>query len=519
MLGMKRWLSFVLVMVMLLCAGVGVAESTVALPISEEPITLKMAVAYSSYCLVPWSEKEFYHEVSEATNVYFEWQELQDWSTQTNLMINSGDMPDVFFGAVDSNLLNENREMFWELTEMIEQYCPTLTQAFAEQPYLVAKLKSSDGGIYKLPIGFADIVDAKVGTMYWINQAWLDAVGMESPTTIDELQEVLIAFRDMDPNGNGLQDEIPLSLAEQDWAGKFSSLFGIFGVLYDSATFVDCDDEGNVYFQPSQDEFYEALVWLNGLAKEGLLDQESFTQDGTLISTKIAQDMIGIVAKYNPLNMLDNFVPLGIIEGPNEKTLYEGTNTIVPGNISIPKTCEHPEAVLQVWEYINSDMTRKLSNRYGEEGVYWSYTGNGTDFTLQDYDSTPPEGYEFWDQYIYTVGETGSSGFQLFTRADMSHNKSEYTAREAAIVQYEPYFPAVDYQEATLETDLATEKSMLLTEIEAYVTNFVANAVFSGIDEAAWETHLATLEQLQVDRYVELCQAAYDGFYAMSSIE
>ncbi len=35
-------------------------------------------------------------------------------------------------------------------------------------------------------------------------------LGLEVPTTVDELHDVLYAFRTQDPNGNGLQDEIPL---------------------------------------------------------------------------------------------------------------------------------------------------------------------------------------------------------------------------------------------------------------------------------------------------------------------
>lgn len=45
-----------------------------------------------------------------------------------------------------------------------------------------------------------------------INKVWLDKLGLEVPTTLAELKEVLIAFRDGDPNGNGIQDEIPMDM-------------------------------------------------------------------------------------------------------------------------------------------------------------------------------------------------------------------------------------------------------------------------------------------------------------------
>ena len=44
----------------------------------------------------------------------------------------------------------------------------------------------------------------------WINQTWLDNLGLDVPTTTEELYTVLKAFKENDPNGNGIQDEYPL---------------------------------------------------------------------------------------------------------------------------------------------------------------------------------------------------------------------------------------------------------------------------------------------------------------------
>ena len=60
-----------------------------------------------------------------------------------------------------------------------------------------------------------------------------------------------------------------------------------------------------------------------------------------------------------------------------------------------------------------------------------------------------------------------------------------------------------------------SEKSLLYVEIDAYVQSFVAEAIFGTIDENVWANHLAQLQALQVDRYVELCQNAYDAYVAL----
>ena len=44
-----------------------------------------------------------------------------------------------------------------------------------------------------------------------MNSDWLETLGLEQPTTPEELRTVLEAFKTQDPNGNGKADEIPLS--------------------------------------------------------------------------------------------------------------------------------------------------------------------------------------------------------------------------------------------------------------------------------------------------------------------
>ena len=53
------------------------------------------------------------------------------------------------------------------------------------------------------------VPDGEAGRAYFLRGDWLKALNLEVPTTFEELEEVLYAFRDGDPNGNGLKDEVP----------------------------------------------------------------------------------------------------------------------------------------------------------------------------------------------------------------------------------------------------------------------------------------------------------------------
>ena len=107
---------------------------------------------------------------------------------------------------------------------------------------------------------------------------------MEMPTTLDEFKEMLIAFRDEDPNGNGQKDEIPLS-----WQGALMSTFGgwDFGLnwLADSFQCPSPDSlmnvkDGKVYFVGETEEYRDFVKWLHELYSEGLMDETGFSQTG-----------------------------------------------------------------------------------------------------------------------------------------------------------------------------------------------------------------------------------------------
>ena len=60
--------------------------------------------------------------------------------------------------------------------------------------------------------GVNECYHCTIPTKFWINQTWLDNLGLKAPATLDELYDVLVAFRDQDADGNGdPSDEIPLA--------------------------------------------------------------------------------------------------------------------------------------------------------------------------------------------------------------------------------------------------------------------------------------------------------------------
>ncbi len=121
-----------------------------------------------------------------------------------------------------------------------------------EEFYLRELMTQSDGHIYFM-FGFTYHMITRYSQILWMNQEWLDALGLAQPATTDELYEVLIAFRDNDPNGNGVRDEIPLAGTEASYSKQpYDNITNAF-VYNDPKNSRLYVEDGRVLFAPVTD--------------------------------------------------------------------------------------------------------------------------------------------------------------------------------------------------------------------------------------------------------------------------
>ena len=134
---------------------------------------------------------------------------IADAATQLSLMISSGEkLPDILWGfrGLDAAAINEyGRDgYFLDLTDYYANHAYYINEALDQLPeteqtrYFESKKDPVSGGYYGVPLYLAPASD-DYQSLQSINKDWLDAVGMEVPTTVDELYDVLVAFRDKDP--------------------------------------------------------------------------------------------------------------------------------------------------------------------------------------------------------------------------------------------------------------------------------------------------------------------------------
>ena len=200
----------------------------------------------------------------DLTNVHLDFTDVlaaEGYDEKKSLMWASNEYPDVFVRAFLSNteiVKYGSMGILAPLEDLIEKYAPNLQKLIDEDPAILTRITAPDGHIYALPAVFT--VTAARTDKFWINQSWLDQVGLDIPKTVDELEEVLRAFKGVDFNGNGEDDEYPMGASDaQALIRKFA---GVWGYQYQFETFLEVkDDIVSTYL--TDDGFKEMLQWLS----------------------------------------------------------------------------------------------------------------------------------------------------------------------------------------------------------------------------------------------------------------
>ncbi len=157
----------------------------------------------------------------------------------------------------------------------------------------MAQWREADGSIYTLP----DLVNVPGSQSTAIRKDWLDALGMEVPTTWEEWKAYWYAVRDNDCNGNGdAADEIPLVL-EMGGNGDYSlhallNAFGIAASSNDQFCILPDGTYGMVYDHPNYKAFLEEV---RVLYADGILDQEFATRKLADVYNTMSGNLAGTV--------------------------------------------------------------------------------------------------------------------------------------------------------------------------------------------------------------------------------
>lgn len=503
-------------------------------PIVEE--TYNMSVLIQQ---LPWvseiTSNEYTKWLEETTNIHLDMTVVaaEGLGDKVNLMLSTGDYPEVIMsGAANGNndVVKYGMEegIFIPMNPYIEKYSENLVERWEEMPEIKEGMTAPDGNIYVLPTFEGYVGHSAVSFKQWINQDWLDKVGMEVPTTIDEYYEVLKAFKEQDPNGNGEADEVPLSGAIGTWAAEpYYFILNAFDYFDYSLMRIK---DGQFYPSANTEGFKEGLKFMNKLYTEGLLDPASLTQDGTQL-TQLAQNESNILGAYsaghigmgidiNNKEVFDNWTYILPLKGP---TGYQGTpvadkQAVAGGPFAITDKCKNPAAAFRMADMWFGDLDSYQMQNWSK-GRQWEDADPGTK-GVTGYDAKfkniPKENTEMnTDNWAATTAYGSMKEAKLYLQFE--GDPKDPINYEGYLIQvteeYKKY--RADYEQgmpAWYDADTANQLNNMFTPINDYVQAAIVDFI-SGVKnvDADWDAYLQGLESLGYSEYIAKSQEAYFG--------
>ncbi|WP_099204535.1 extracellular solute-binding protein [Scatolibacter rhodanostii] len=464
---------------------------------------------------------EFWKSMEEKTGVKINWTTYleSEADEKFSILMTSGEYPDAFiggFGGGDSNIITYGSQgVYLPLNDLIEKNAPNFTKrAEEENSQIMNMITAADGNIYALP---SVLYNPYIYNNTFINKTWLDKLNLEVPTTTDEFVDVMRAFKENDPNGNGLNDEIPMAFMFKDWgAADHGWYFGAFGYPLAPDPDYTIIDNGKVVYLGAAESFKKGAEWLATLYAEDLLDKEVFTMDDSQYSAKISSDPVslGVFSSWdNSGTNKDEYVALMPLEGPNgdRNTLKEGIVGFYRDQFIITSACETPDKLIQWVDEFYADAETSLNATMGigpdKEKSWYFDDNNQIVWNLEQ-----PETYERGQQQLpfapAIIGEEGRNALKA-TASEKEEITSQY-------MEYADKFTSGEWERwpnAFMTSEENEELSILQNDIMTYSKNKLAEWISGEADvNAEWDSYLAELDKIGVSRWVELKQQIYDRF-------
>lgn len=494
-------------------------------PIVKEKVTLKVLVNAKDKDL---ANNGFTKWLEEKTNVHIDWDYAPSSGVaeKLNLVLASGDYPDIIMNMGVNNqqqMIYGAQGVFIPLNDYIEEYGVEMKKAFEQHPIVKEGITLPDGNIYSIPM-INECAHCKYQQKMWIYQPWLDKLGLSMPTTTDEFYNVLKAFKEQDPNGNGIADEIPLAGAASGvWNGTID-LFLMNAFVYNQTNRLYLKD-GKIDAAFNKPEWKEGLAFMHKLYEDGLVAPETFTQNQSQLR-RLADNpepILGAVPSGSmqifttvPERWIE-FVTVPPLKGPGGAQFapfYEGS-PLQNGKFIVTKASKHPEVAVR-WADAFYEAETTLWEVVGAEGTDWRFEPENTkNLGINGkpaiwYRLTPAmvDNPNSWDQIAPTWRPA-----ELFDGVVADSFPVEKILYDETKQKYEPYRSDVYKEIPVLYFDEQTSAELadLSTTIRQYVNEMLTRFTVGDADlEKDWDEYLSTLESMNLQRFLQIYQEAYD---------
>lgn len=510
---------------------------------------LSMMIIDAADRTVPVKDLAMVQRWKEDTGIEFDWQVIPSDGAAEKLSLTltaGGELPDAIWnypGGLSGQYAVQysDQEVFIPTQDLINQYCPTLVKVLEDNPQYQKEIVTPDGNMYGFP--YIEQMKGLVMTSgpLLINQNWLDQVGKEMPTTVDEFTDVLYAFKEAgDLNGNGEADEVPaltmFGPEEIDTFGSYNMFYrftGCFGqadsycygnYLADHLAVLD----GKITFTAMNESIRKTADYFHQLYADGMFNVDCFESTTTTNYTNNeliqSEAKAGVLGCWTDMQITDNAVRHEYAPIP-QLTGADGGLSGFPLNYSemqdtsdttITSDCKYPEVIACFVEYMISDPSLSVQSNWGSVGYNYYEDENGMlCFNLDENgDIVPVEPYSsFGEMRTNTTPARGS----MIVLNEYYDTVCQYTYDAVTLLEGQ-YVNGKEEQLArgtnVPKMLMTLEETQRLNQIQPIISDivdrYIATFVQNGSSDDTWNAYLAELEGAGVNELVEIFQTAYD---------
>ena len=509
-------------------------SNTNGFPIVQQTVTMRVATPQQANVL-DYNNIASMDFMEALTNVRVEWEILPQSNPmeRVNLMFAAGEnLPDMFYAMgfpAPMQITLGAGGLIIPLNDLIEEHAYHYKRLFEHDANHYPSMISVDGNIYAIAdrvMNQANQVDMR----FWINQPFLDVLGMQIPTTTEEYYRYLVGVRDRDVNRNGNpNDEIPL-------IGSIDSGNTLDGFLMNAFIYNEPRDGRRMFIRPdgtidvsyNKPEWRQGVEYLRRLYAENLIAPESYTINGAALRGMVELDphpVVGSLPSGGPHGFANatgdrrtHYRIVPPLRGPNgvQIAYYNEYQEIRIGRVVITKDCVIPEVVMK-WIDYNFTPDWWTRNRYGVLGQDWIVPPPGTPSVtggIAMYEEILPWGtpnnsilvqachWVRWGSYDRTISE---DPFEL--EAVLWNSRNVYWPYR--FMNSVPSNIAYTVEEARDFTALNTD---IISHVNQSLAGFITGRI--PLNDANWNTYVQQLDRLGLANLLSIVQTGFDRQWA-----
>ena len=491
------------------------------LPLVNEPYTITFATAEDMEAVA--ASKSYadnlpaFEELEKRTGIHVKFEvvppDQYNTTIQTRLAA-AKDLPDLI-RLPDDPIRYAKGGLIIPIDELIGKYAPNILKLFKERPEVMKALIAPDGKIYTL----AAVVDARSMVNFnglGMRKDWLEKLNLEEPDTIDEWFDVLVAFKERDPNGNGKTDEIPLLAMNVNGLYKFAWSYGLHLVLSDGWY---TDDEGSVIYEWIDPRLKDWLTEMNKWYNAGILDPDmTAAQDMDKYTAKAIGNVGGasvsdFTMRFPQWNerMTKDYPDArweGIVhpKGPYGDRLLEKEQPTENIHYAITRDCKDPETVIKWLDYMfASEDGQILMGNFGIEGLSYVMEDGKPQFT--DYILKSELGSGIAQASLGVNGSFPRILMQECIEQRFYQYENEMEQSRKATQYYVPSFPRILASQEEVDT-----YTSIMADIETYRDEMIIKFIQGQEPLDNFDKYVEAIKAMGIDEAIAIKQAQYDRY-------